>query len=129
MKALFNIQTVLIPLLTIVSLPMSIFAGDVPHEVGGIVLGSHIDSYPDLTESNFMKEVVVTDRHGFRKGVISYGVCRYEGKILKIKLKYENKSKSFYTKLLTKYREKYGTRLLEWRLFWTSACLEMVFYR
>jgi hypothetical protein len=81
---------------------------DAPSEVGGIALGSRIDTYPDIISSNFMKEVVVTDRHGFRKGVISYGVCKYEGEILKIRLKYEDKSKSFYKTLLTKYRKKFG---------------------
>ena len=108
MKALFNIPTILIIFLSIIFFPVLIFAGDVPHQVGGIVLGSHIDNYPDIMKSNFMKEVVVTDRHGFRKGIISYGVCKYKGEILKIRLKYENKSKSFYTTLLARYREKYG---------------------
>ncbi len=108
MKTLLNIPIILIPLLTIIFFPVSILAEDAPHEVGGITLGSHIDNYPDLMKSNFMQEVVVTDRHGFRKGIISYGVCKYKGEILKIRLKYENKNKSFFTTLLAKYREKYG---------------------
>jgi len=108
MKALHNTAIRLILFFSIIFSPILIFAENVPHEVGGITLGSHIDNYPDLIQSNFMKEVVVTDRHGFRKGIISYGVCKYEGKILKIRLKYENKSKSFYTTLLSRYREKYG---------------------
>lgn len=88
--------------------PLFIYAGDVPHEVGGISLGSHIDDYPNIIKSNFLKEVVVTDRPGFRKGVISYGVCKYKGEVLRIKLKYEDKSKAFYKTLLAKYKEKYG---------------------
>lgn len=108
MKALLNIPAILFPFLAIILFPLSIFAEEAPHEIGGIVLGSHVDNYPDLIKSNFMKEVVVTDRHGFRKGIISYGVCKYEGEILKIRLKYDDKSKSFYTTLLAKYREKYG---------------------
>ena len=106
MKAIITITTRLIPFLGIMLFPLLIFAGDVPHEVGGISLGSHIDDYPDAIKSNFLKEVVVTDRHGFRKGVISYGVCKYKGKVLKIKLKYEDKSKAFYTTLLGKYKGK-----------------------
>jgi hypothetical protein len=108
MKALLYNPAILFLLLSIILCPLSIFAEEAPHEIGGITLGSHIEDYPDLIKSNFMKEVVVTDRHGFRKGIISYGVCKYEGEILKIRLKYENKSKSFYTTLLAKYREKYG---------------------
>jgi hypothetical protein len=108
MKALITIATKLIPFLGIMFFPLFIFAEDVPHEVGGISLGSVIDDYPDAIKSNFLKEVVVTGRHGFRKGIISYGVCKSEGKVLKIKLKYEDKSKAFYTTLLAKYKEKYG---------------------
>jgi hypothetical protein len=76
--------------------PVLILAENVPHEIGGIALGSHINNYPNLIESNFMKEVIVTNHHGFRKGIISYGVCKYKGKILKIRLKYKDKSKSFF---------------------------------
>ena len=108
MKTVRNfIIRVLLILLALV-IPQSLFAENAPHEVGGIVLGSHIDSYPDIIKHNFMKEVVVIDRHGFRKGVISYGVCKYKEEILRIKLKYDDKSKSFYKTLLAKYKKKYG---------------------
>ena len=79
-----------------------------PHEIAGIALGSQVDSYPDIIRSNFLKEVVVTDWHGFRNGVISYGSCRYDGQILKIDMKYEDKSKDFYATLLAKFRERFG---------------------
>ena len=108
MKTIRNITTISILSLAMMLVPPSLFAADAPHEVGGIVLGSRIDSYPDIIKHNFMKEVVVTDRHGFRKGVISYGVCKYKNEILRIRLKYEDKSRSFYKTLLAKYKEKYG---------------------
>lgn len=108
MKTYRNIKSELILCLAIIFFPSLACAVDAPVEVGGITLGSSIDTYPDIISSNFMKEVVVTDRHGFRKGVISYGVCKYEGEILKIKLKYNDKSKSFFKTLLTKYRKKFG---------------------
>ncbi len=59
-------------------------------------------------QSNYLKEIVVTDRHGFRKGVLSYGVCKYPGRIVKIKLKYEDSTKKYFKKLLKKYKELYG---------------------
>ena len=83
-------------------------ADNAPHEIAGIALGSQVDSYPDIIRSNFLKEVVVTDWHGFRNGVISYGSCRYNGQILKIDMKYEDKSKEFYNTLLAKFRERFG---------------------
>jgi hypothetical protein len=79
-----------------------------PTAIAGIRLGSNVDEYPDIVESNFMKEVVVTDWHGFRKGVISYGNCRYSNQILKIDMKYEDKSKVLYDQLLKKFRKKFG---------------------
>jgi len=88
--------------------PFSALAITAPKEIAGIVLGSRVDSYPDIIDSNFMKEVVVTDWHGFRKGNVSYGVCRYKGEILKIDMKYEDKSKSFYKQLLQKFQEQFG---------------------
>lgn len=88
--------------------PFPTSAENVPHEVGGIVLGSKVESYPDIVQSNFMKEVVVTDWHGFRSGVISYGICQHEGQILKIDMKYSDRSREFYNTLLEKFREKFG---------------------
>jgi hypothetical protein len=79
-----------------------------PISIAGISLGSDVNSYPDIVDSNFMKDVVVTDWHGFRKGVISYGICLYKDTILKIDMKYEDKSKKFYRKLLKKIKAQYG---------------------
>lgn len=83
-------------------------AAEVPHSVGGISLGTSIDSYPDLVQTNFLKEVVITDQKGFRKGIISYGACLHKDIILKIDMKYKDKSKNFYKKLLKEFRHKFG---------------------
>jgi len=83
-------------------------AGDAPQEIAGIVLGSNVATYPDIVQSNFLQEVVVTEWHGFRKGIISYGTCRYNGQILKIEMKYDNQSKEFFKAVLEKLRQKYG---------------------
>ncbi|WP_163340289.1 hypothetical protein [Desulfopila sp. IMCC35008] len=80
----------------------------VPHEVGGFSLGSDINEYPEVVASNFLQETVVTDRYGFRKGIISTGVCKYPDKILKMRLKYEDSDKKFFQKLLKEYKKKYG---------------------
>lgn len=92
----------------LINLPLSVWAGKVPTEIAGIALGSRVDSYPHITESNFMKEVVVKNWHGFRKGNISYGVCEYKGEILKIDMKYEDKSEKFYKTLFKMFRQKFG---------------------
>jgi len=88
--------------------PFLVLAKDAPHEIAGIVLGTNVKDYPEFTQTNFLKEVVVTDWHGFRKGVISYGTCKYIDQILKIDMKYQDKSKEFYQKLLQEFREEFG---------------------
>ena len=80
----------------------------IPVSIAGISLGSDVTSYPAIIDSNFMKEVVVTDWHGFRKGTISYGMCLNIDKILKIDMKYEDKSKKFYNTILKKIKAQYG---------------------
>jgi len=80
----------------------------VPREVGGFVLGSDVGDYPDAMNTNFLKEMVITDWHGFRKGVISYGICKYPNKIVRIELKYEDQSKEYFLKLLDEYKTQFG---------------------
>ena len=81
---------------------------EVPNEIGGFVLGSDVGDYQDIEHSNYLKEVVVTDWHGFRKGIISYGVCDKPDAIVKIRMKYEDSSKRFFDKLLKIYKKKFG---------------------
>lgn len=83
-------------------------AATTPLTIAGISLGSDVTSYPDIVDTNFMKEVVVTDWHGFRKGVISYGFCQYPNQILKIDMKYQDNTEIFYKTLLKKYRQSFG---------------------
>ncbi len=83
-------------------------AQNTPHEVGGFTLGSDVNDYPDMMDTNFLKEMVVTDWRGFRKGVISYGTCKYENKILRIRMKYEDSSKKYFHELLKEYKKLYG---------------------
>lgn len=93
---------------TFSAFPLLALGEKVPHEIAGIALGSNVNDYPDIIRTNFLKEVVVTDWHGFRKGVISYGTCKYIDQILKIDMKYENKSKDFFKILMKKFRETFG---------------------
>lgn len=106
---LISYQYILIICLLIYSPHLVIAANtNTPISIAGISLGSDVKSYPDIVDSNFMKEVVVTDWHGFRKGVIGYGICLYKDIILKIDMKYEDKSKKFYNQLLKKIKAQYG---------------------
>ena len=81
---------------------------DVPNEIGGFVLGSNMSEYPEVIESNFLKETIITDWRGFRKGIISVGVCKNPDILLKIQLKYADSSQKFFKKLLDEYKKSFG---------------------
>ncbi len=104
----FSVQWPVLAIILSLFYPFAVSGKSAPREIGGIALGSKVDSYPEIVQSNFLKDVVVTDWHGFRKGVISYGTCRYDGIILKIDMKYDDRSKEFFNTILTKFRENFG---------------------
>lgn len=93
----------------ILMLPGSLSADDnVPYEIGGFRLGASIDEYEFLSYHNYLKEVVVEDIGGFRKGEISYGVCERPGEIVRIKMKYKDSSRKFYNQILKRFKDKFG---------------------
>jgi hypothetical protein len=76
---------------------------------GGFTLGTAISGYDFVSHDNFVKEVIITDIKGFRKGFVTYGVCDRQGEILRIKLKYKDRSYLFFEKLLEQYKKKFGS--------------------
>jgi hypothetical protein len=80
----------------------------VPLSVGGFTLGTSIDKYDFISYRNFLKQVVIDQIPGFRKGMIEYGVCDRPGEIVRIKLKYLDSSKGFYKQLLRRYKQRFG---------------------
>lgn len=103
-----TLRWIIVFYITFSALPLLAAAKKVPHEIAGIVLGTSVDDYPEIVQTNFLKEIVVTDWHGFRKGVLSYGTCRHVDRILKIDMKYKNKSEKFFQQLLKKFRKEFG---------------------
>ncbi len=98
-------------------------AATVPHSLGGFVLGDKIEKCRDqLREGTVMpirhmeclKEVEAKEIEGFKSGLIYYGTCTAEKRIIRIKLKYQNPSKEFFKQLLNKYKERFGEPD-EWR--------------
>jgi len=100
----------LLILLCVILLPAGAARADekAPHEINGFRLGASIEEYDFITYRNFLKEVIVEDIGGFRKGEISYGVCDRPGEIVRIKMKYKDPSRKFYQRLLASYKEKFG---------------------
>jgi len=88
-----------------------------PIHLGGFELGGDIASYhglidmqtcrEDLTHG-YLAEGKTTRMAGFKSGLISYGLCDKPNKILRIKLKFADSSKSFFKKLLRRYEKELG---------------------
>ena len=81
-----------------------------PTSAGGFSLNTPIEDYPVANHDNYLNEVIVTDLNGYRKGFITYGTCRNPGKILRIKLKYEDGSFKFFQELLKRYKIEFGPK-------------------
>ncbi|THB77539.1 MAG: hypothetical protein D6B25_06630 [Desulfobulbaceae bacterium] len=100
-------------LITALSTPLHATTEGVPKEIAGFRLGEDITDYQEIEYSDYLKNVVIMDWHGFKKGVLSYGICAYPGKIVRITMKYADSTKPFYNKLLKKFKQKYG-KPTEW---------------
>ena len=106
-----NIHRLLI-LIGMLLLPLSHFslAGDnVPHEINGFRLGASIDEYDFISYHSYLREVIIDDIGGFRKGEISYGACRPPRRNSQDK----NEVQGFKPQILlmscsTRYKEKFG---------------------
>ena len=83
---------------------------EAPTTAGGFSLNTPIEDYPLANHDNYLNEVIVTDLDGYRKGFITYGTCQNPGKILRIKLKYEDRSFKFFQELLKRYKNEFGPK-------------------
>ena len=85
-------------------------APSTPLSVGGFTLDKSIEEYPVEGHAYYLNEIIYLDLKGYRKAFITYGACRNKGKILRIKLKYDDGSFEFFEELLSRYRQKFGAK-------------------
>ena len=95
-------------LLSLLFVPQFLSAQSAPVGVGGFSLGSQIDSYSCPMSPNYLKEKIVDMENGFRKGTLYYGTYKYPDQILKMKLKYMDKSRRFFNQLEQRLTKRYG---------------------
>lgn len=88
-----------------------------PRQIGGFELGRKISDYGRMVKMNtalpiryneFLRQVEIADTPNFKSGLITYGNCAVPGRIVQIKLKYTDTSKSFYETLLKRYKQRFG---------------------
>jgi hypothetical protein len=101
----------------------AVFAGEAPHEIGGFVLGKPLTAFESLLKLNtrvplranpFIQEIETVDIGGFQSGLIWVGNCTDPGRVVRIRFKYTDSSKSFYEMLLKHYKNRFGEPT-EWR--------------
>jgi hypothetical protein len=88
-----------------------------PVEIAGFALGKNIADYQErvrmetmlpIRYAEFLKEVETQNIPGYKSGLITYGDCAVPGRILRIKLKYDDSSRQFYNDLLERYKKRFG---------------------
>jgi len=103
--------------LLILLLAVSAPAADSPKSLAGFVLGQPLSEYEDrvIMDSALpvryletFQEVEIRPHEGYKSGLIGFGTCHQQGRIVRIKLKYEDSSKAFYKKLLKQYKNRLG---------------------
>lgn len=99
--------------------PVAIAADALPLTVAGITLGKDVKEYSKLCN---MKNAslspdapFLTDAHleadaipGIRGGSIIYANCEDVGKVVRVKLKFFDRSQRFFDKLVKEYKKAYG---------------------
>ncbi len=100
----------------IIFLP-AVSSAEIPSQIAGFVLGDDISAYKDklrpdsemsIRHMECLKEVEIKKKPGFKSGLIYYGTCTGQKRILRIKLKYEDASADFYKELLKEYKKRFG---------------------
>jgi hypothetical protein len=98
------------------------FAG-APRQVGGFELGKYINDFKDrlqmdaarpIRHQEYLTELEIKETKGFKSGYVWTGNCLEPGRILRIKLKYDESSKKFFNELLKRFKKRFGEPS-EWR--------------
>lgn len=112
-------------ILLFVLIPFSVQAQEIPLSLAGITLGediSTVSSKCDMTtdimlpQARHLNEVNLLPQFvpGVMRGTVAYANCAQKGRIVRIKLRLDDPSRSFFQELLRRYRNKFG-KPEEWR--------------
>ncbi|MEF3697821.1 hypothetical protein [Desulfolutivibrio sp.] len=92
-------------------------AGSAPMELAGLRLGGDISQYAQLIDADsaskgffrpHLEMVSLKDREGLRSAYADYGTCQNKGRIVRIKVNYTDGSLTFFEKLLSELKKRYG---------------------
>jgi len=100
-------------------------AGNMPMSLAGITLGADISTVHHccllntdipLAEERHLSEIDLAAQFvpGIKSGSVAYATCSQKGKVVRIKLKFDDPSREFYDDLLKRYEKAFG-KAHEWR--------------
>lgn len=106
-------------LLLFLLLPASVQAHDTPMSLAGINLGANVSTVHHrcklstdipLAEERHLNEINLTPQFvpGIKSGSVAYANCSQKGAIVRIKLKFDNPSRSFFDDLFGRYTKNWG---------------------
>ncbi len=98
-------------------------AAGAPMEIAGVKLGENIKQFqskvePGMSETEITRPYATTVAMaavpGYRSGYVTYGNCAEPGRIMRIKMNYEDDSREFYEQILAELKKRYGAPQ-QWR--------------
>jgi hypothetical protein len=112
-------KKILLPITTLAFLWVAgiCLAGDAPHQVSVFVLNRDLADFKDfvimetalpIRYMENIEEVEIKPIKGLKSGYIAYATCEAPGRIVRIKLKYQDSTKKFFENLLKQFKKKYG---------------------
>lgn len=99
--------------------PTAYAADGLPMTLAGITLGEDVSKYEECCDLALASAIpdapFLSERHikpdfvpGVRGGSLTYGNCNEVGKLVRIKLKFHDRSQTLFKELLAKYKKAYG---------------------
>lgn len=113
-------KILVITLAALVLTAASAFAGNTfPDTLAGFKLGEDINQYESfcnmheanaMSDAPFLTEVLIKPDvlPGVRGGSLNYGNCQNKNKLVRIKLKFNDRSQKLFEKLLKRYKRAFG---------------------
>jgi hypothetical protein len=94
-----------------------------PKSLAGVALGASVDDISDKIDMStslplwgapYLSKVSLKPVEGFRSGYVVYGTCKNIGRIIRIKMSYEDEGEELYHRLHIALAKRYG-KAAEWR--------------
>jgi len=111
------VKTAALTAILLLAASIACLAHDAPLELAGIRLGMSIKDYPDKVatkeadsdlDRQYLSTMALMPIPGYRSGYVTSGTCDTPGRIVRIKMNYDDDSMAFYEKLLSALKSRYG---------------------